>query len=591
MSLKSKLKRKVGKYKEGYINSSIYKAYEEGIDENVAYFESRDGNDFTGNIFRLVEELSTGKYGDYQIYVYAKEGVVPKIEKLQKNYDLDIYKIVTKESIATRILEKAKYIFTDSGIRPKFIKKPGQIMMNTWHGTPLKVMGIENVPEEHRLGSMQHTFYDSDYLLYPNDFMFEKMVQGYNIDRIYQGNVLLEGYPRNSVFFDSARQMEFKSKFNFEDKDVFVYMPTYRGTILNRKDSAQKDVIDEYLTQLDARLNDSQVFLVKLHVFNHSQIDFSKFNHIKPFPEGYEVYDIINMADILVTDYSSVFFDFAVSRRKIIIFNYDEDEYLSDRNIYFPISDLPFPKVQDVDGLVDELNSPVNYDDEEFYNIFCKYEKPEAVENICREVFKGMDVSIKKRIANDNPNVLVYIGSLEDENVWKSLLENLAGIDLDEYNVFLSFRQWNRNYRENHEEIFKSFPDGISVMPMRGAVNPTMNEKNDYDNIISDSWGGDYPSKLDKLFEREIRRYYHGLPFDKVINFDGTDRVELYMFKNFTTERILFTRENSIKPKLLKEIYSNYDLIVADSDDLKEFILNIVPDAEVVVKSNMKDLI
>ena len=126
---------------------------------------------------------------------------------------------------------------------------------------------------------------------------------------------------------------------------------------------------------------------------------------------------------------------------------------------------------------------------------------------------------------------------------------------------------------------------------MRGAVNPTMNEKNDYDNIISDSWGGDYPSKLDKLFEREIRRYYHGLPFDKVINFDGTDRVELYMFKNFTTERILFARKNSIKPKLLKEIYSNYDLIVADSDDLKEFILNIVPDAEVVVKSNMKDLI
>ena len=199
--------------------------------------------------------------------------------------------------------------------------------------------------------------------------------------------------------------------------------------------------------------------------------------------------------------------------------------------------------------------------------------------------------AIKKRIANDNPNVLVYIGSLEDENVWKSLLENLAGIDLDEYNVFLSFRQWNRNYRENHEEIFKSFPDGISVMPMRGAVNPTMNEKNDYDNIISDSWGGDYPSKLDKLFEREIRRYYHSLPFDKVINFDGTDRVELYMFKNFTTERILFARKNSIKPKLLKEIYSNYDLIVADSDDLKEFILNIVPDAEVVVKSNMKDLI
>ena len=61
MSLKAKLKRNVGKYKESMINTSIYKAYDEGIDESIVYVESRDGNDFTGNIFRIVEEISTGK--------------------------------------------------------------------------------------------------------------------------------------------------------------------------------------------------------------------------------------------------------------------------------------------------------------------------------------------------------------------------------------------------------------------------------------------------------------------------------------------------------------------------------------------------
>ena len=54
MSLKAKLKRNVGKYKESMINTSIYKAYDEGIDESIVYVESRDGNDFTGNIFRIV---------------------------------------------------------------------------------------------------------------------------------------------------------------------------------------------------------------------------------------------------------------------------------------------------------------------------------------------------------------------------------------------------------------------------------------------------------------------------------------------------------------------------------------------------------
>ena len=144
MSLKAKLKRNVGKYKESMINTSIYKAYDEGIDESIVYVESRDGNDFTGNIFRIVEEISTGKYGNLKVYVYVKPEVEEKIRQLQENYNLNIYKIMTKESIATRILERAKYIFTDSGIRPKFIKSPNQTFVNVWHGTPLKYMGVDN---------------------------------------------------------------------------------------------------------------------------------------------------------------------------------------------------------------------------------------------------------------------------------------------------------------------------------------------------------------------------------------------------------------------------------------------------------------
>ena len=362
MSLKAKLKRNVGKYKESMINTSIYKAYDEGIDESIVYVESRDGNDFTGNIFRIVEEISTGKYGNLKVYVYVKPEVEEKIRQLQENYNLNIYKIMTKESIATRILERAKYIFTDSGIRPKFIKRPGQIMLNTWHGTPLKVMGVTNVPEQHRIGSIQHSFLDADYLLYPNEFMCRVMLEGYMVDRIYPGKVLLEGYPRNSVFLDNQRKEEMKSRLNFAGKEVFVYMPTYRGTFLNRKNTAQKDRISQYLEELDSGLNDNQVLLVKLHVFNQSQIDFSKFDHIEAFPQGYEGYDMLNMADVLITDYSSVFFDYAASGRKIIIFNYDEEEYLSDRRVYFPISDLPFPQVQNVDDLILELNSPKGYE-------------------------------------------------------------------------------------------------------------------------------------------------------------------------------------------------------------------------------------
>ena len=85
-------KAKIKHLKEEAINSYIYKSYyNDSIDDSIVYVESRDGRDFTGNILRIVEELSSGKYGDFKIYVYAYENFVAKIEAFKKNYNLNIY--------------------------------------------------------------------------------------------------------------------------------------------------------------------------------------------------------------------------------------------------------------------------------------------------------------------------------------------------------------------------------------------------------------------------------------------------------------------------------------------------------------------
>ena len=136
---------KINNLNECADNTAIYKSYyNDKIYENIIYLESRNGLDFTGNIFRIAEELSNGKYGDFRIYVYATKDIKEKIECLINNYTLNITKVITDEDEATKVLHKAKYIFTDSGIRHKYIKKPGQIVTNTWHGTPLKLMGFDN---------------------------------------------------------------------------------------------------------------------------------------------------------------------------------------------------------------------------------------------------------------------------------------------------------------------------------------------------------------------------------------------------------------------------------------------------------------
>ena len=250
----------IKRLKEYAINSLIYNTYyHKKLEDHLVYVESRDGNDFTGNILRIVEALSSGEYGEYEIVVYAHEDVLDKIERLKKNYYLKISKITSKESTATVWMEKAKYIITDSGLRPKFVKKPGQIVFNTWHGTPFKTMGRHNEAEEHRCGNIQQVFFACDYLLFPNDYMKEKMLNSYMMEKIYPGKILNEGYPRNSVFFTDSN--DFKDKLGFKGKTVFAYMPTFKGLLLNRKDEKQNSDIFNYLLEIDEKLNETRYCL------------------------------------------------------------------------------------------------------------------------------------------------------------------------------------------------------------------------------------------------------------------------------------------------------------------------------------------
>ncbi len=167
----------------------------------MVFVESRDGMDFTGNIFRIVEELSE-KYSNLKICLYIKENIKKRTLKIIKKYNLRIYKIVTREALAVAEMEKAKYIISDSGIPWRYVKREGQIVLNTWHGTPLKLMGKYVDAEKHLIGTVQHFFLSSDYLLFPSKYMRDVMLDSYMVENLMNAKVILSGYPRNSVFFN-----------------------------------------------------------------------------------------------------------------------------------------------------------------------------------------------------------------------------------------------------------------------------------------------------------------------------------------------------------------------------------------------------
>ena len=578
--------RKTGQENKNKCDVFYNTYYNLPLDDNLVYLESRDGLDFTGNILRIAQELSSNPaYRNLRFCVRARgDSVKNKVIALSTRYDLDPsrFEFVEYEWQAVEAMERAKFLVSDSGMPWAYVKREGQVVLNTWHGTPLKVMGKYIPTEEHKIGTVQHFFLSSDYILFPSEYMKEKMLRSYMVDKVASGKALMEGYPRNSVFFDKSQRVAVRKELGFENKTVYAYMPTHRGTSVQSKNSSQLVDVVDYLSELDCYLSDSELVLVKLHVFNQSQIDFNQFNHIKPFPEGYEPYDVLNATDCLITDYSSVMFDYANSGNNIILFPYDEEEYFKDRGTYFPLSELPFPVVKTVKGLRDAMRVGKCYDDRAFLATYCTHDNLDAVKRICRQVFLGENCCVTQDIYNGKENVLIFAGSLAKNGITTALVNLLNNLDLSKRNYFVAFK---RQEVDADPSRIKAIPESIDYLPLMSDQYYMSDERAAYDAFRAET-GPDaiYPEPLRRLFKREWDRYYWGINFSNAIQFDGYGVNVNLLFLEARAKRSVFVHSDMLQEiKLrslqhyatLRKVYSSFETVAIVSEPLRESVQTI----------------
>ena len=252
-------------------------------------------------------------------------------------------------------------------------KKKSQVYLQTWHGTPLKHLGhdIEPIPGQ--------TFYRSG-------LSYEKMCETYDIDSArYDGMIspnrfctqvfphafgvkaekLLEtGYPRNDFLSNYTAEdvKRVKEKYHIpEGKRVILYAPTWR-------DDSYKAGGYTFRLQADFRkwkeaLGDDTVVLFKPHylIVNEFKDDPELSDFLISVPADEDIRDLYIVADQLVTDYSSVFFDYGILRRPVYFYMYDLESYASDlRGFYMDIhKDLPGDIYRDEDTLLTALKGEV----------------------------------------------------------------------------------------------------------------------------------------------------------------------------------------------------------------------------------------
>ncbi len=296
---------------------------------------------------------------------------------------------------------RCKFWVTNSRLNEAIKKKPSQIYIQCWHGTPLKKLGydievkggnamnsVADIRHKYKVDSKRYS-----YMISPSPFCTEKFASAFDLEH---PEILKEvGYPRNDFLFNFNEEdvKRIKKSLNIpEGKRVVLYAPTWRDDCHESgKGYVYRSPLD--FDKLRVALGGEYVLLFRTHYFISNYIDLSQY---EDFVINVSTYNDINelyaVSDMLVTDYSSVFFDYASLKRPIIFYMYDYDSYKNTlRDFYIDTKELPGPIVKAQDELGEcILNSGKllsTYSDtySRFIKRFCCHEDGNAARRVVEE--------------------------------------------------------------------------------------------------------------------------------------------------------------------------------------------------------------
>lgn len=552
-ALANRLMRYFGLFRTAYYRFCLNHL---SLRNDTVFIESKGGRDLAGNMLTLLREsLRQGK----KVQLSIRSEYSSRFTSLCRRYGIATtgISVVRPDTFSYyRSLATSKYLFHDSALPHWFIKRKNQCYLNTWHGVPLKQMGIDVPGRAYAIRDVQHNLLLADYLLFPNRFMQEKMFQAYMLNGLYSGRIITESYPRVSVLLDEQRRTELRNDLGLQNYKVVCYLPTWRGILTKKENAKQHADCLYYLRHLDRLLDDDMLFYVKLHPYSQKGFHPGSYKHIRMFPEDYETYDFLSVCDTLVTDYSSVFFDFAFTGRKIILFAYDYEEYLQVRGLYLSLNDLPFPLVTTVHALYRELCEPKSYDDSLFIEEYCPYDAHNTASAICSMLFGKPSVTACRTAFPEFTKlpVLFYGGLLTPDTATAEMYRLLT---LQQESVPIRFGVLSPAMQSFANRLDKALvlADYISIdpnlfyTPLEALAYLLILKKRIKIKLLS--------GYLERLFLREYYRNFGTLQFAAVVIFDRSDQRLTNVLSAAPNTKVLFYEDNL--PQIAEQLKNHPD--------------------------------
>lgn len=325
--------------------------------------------DFSDNSMSVFDYMVSKKTMQYEIVWLVNDFNIPsEIDELKKQFKIKVIKLKSLLGILNYMT--SKYIFYTHGALNGVECLDKQIVVNLWHGMPLKNIGYLDNKTEEEVAHFTYTIATSE--------EFQNVLS--KVFGVDKDKVLITGLPRND------RMNKFRNILNKlgidgqEYNKKILWMPTFRKSSVGdkRKDGLSKEgqlplLTSEELVDLNKYLKGNKdLLIIKLHPMDTLvKKDFSELSNIKVIINddfkiiGEQLYSIFMEIDALITDYSSVYFDFMILNKPIGFVMDDIGEYSSSRGFVFEdIYDwMPGPIIKDVEQLhnfIEQINNNID---------------------------------------------------------------------------------------------------------------------------------------------------------------------------------------------------------------------------------------
>jgi CDP-glycerol glycerophosphotransferase len=258
---------------------------------------------------------------------------------------------------AAAALAAADVVVANDCMSMQWEKGPGTTYLQTWHGTPLKRIHHDAPVREGWLTNPDRDVARWDVLLSPNPASTERLRHAFR----FGGAVQETGYPRNDVLSRPERdeiRARVRAQLGIPDGTTAVlYAPTWRDDLVFDATDGRDFEVPIDLDSFTERLGADHVLLMRMHSMVAGRLAVPPGAPVIDVSDRAESAELYLAADMLVTDYSSTMFDFAVTGKPMVFYTYDLEHYRDDlRGFYFDLAEVaPGPLVRTSEELVEAI--------------------------------------------------------------------------------------------------------------------------------------------------------------------------------------------------------------------------------------------